>query len=78
MRYCMNFFVDDNQLWRKDSHGAHELVIPPGQRLDIIRIAHDSLSHKAFCATKAHISQRFWWPSMVSDVHWYAKTCHIC
>jgi hypothetical protein len=30
MRYCMDFFVDDNRLWRKDSHGAHKLVIPPG------------------------------------------------
>jgi hypothetical protein len=30
MRYCMDFFVDDNQLWRKDSHGTHKLVIPPG------------------------------------------------
>jgi hypothetical protein len=78
VQYCMDFFVDDNRLWRKDSHGAHKLVIPPGRRLDIIRIAHDSLGHKAFYATKAHISQCFWWPSMVSDVHWYTKTCHIC
>jgi hypothetical protein len=27
--------------------------------------------HIAFYATK---SQRFWWPSMVSDIHWYTKT----
>jgi hypothetical protein len=19
-----------------------------------------------------------WWPSMVSDIYWYTKTCHIC
>jgi hypothetical protein len=30
MRYCTDFFVDDNRLWHKDSHGAHKLVIPPG------------------------------------------------
>jgi hypothetical protein len=78
VRYCTNFFVDNNQLWRKDSHGAHKLVISSGQRLSIIHTAHDSLGHKAFYATKAHISQRFWWPSMVSDIHWYTKTCHIC
>jgi hypothetical protein len=28
--YCTDFFVDDNQLWRKDTHSAHKLVIPPG------------------------------------------------
>jgi hypothetical protein len=63
--YCTDFFVDDNRLWRKDSHGAHKLVIPPGRRLSIIHTAHNSLGHKAFYATKAHISERFWWPSMV-------------
>jgi hypothetical protein len=31
VRYCTYFFVDDNRLWRKDSHGAHKLVIPPGR-----------------------------------------------
>jgi hypothetical protein len=30
VRYCTDFFVDDNRLWCKDSHGAHKLVIPPG------------------------------------------------
>jgi hypothetical protein len=78
VQYCTDFFVDDNRLWCKDSHSAHKLVIPPGRRLDIICIAHDSLRHEAFYATKAYISQHFWWPSMVSDVHWYTKTCHIC
>jgi hypothetical protein len=74
----MDFFVDDNRLWRKDTHSAHKLVIPPGRRLSVIHIVHDSLGHKAFYATKAHISEHFWWPSMVSDIHWYTKTCHIC
>jgi hypothetical protein len=78
VRYCTDFFVDENRLWCKNSHGAHKLVIPPGRRLDIIRITHDSLGHKAFYVTKARIGQHFWWPSMVSDVHWYTKTCHIC
>jgi hypothetical protein len=78
MQYCMDFFVDNNRLWHKNSHSAHKLVIPPGRRLSIIRTAHDSLGHKAFYTTKAHISECFWWPSMVSDVHWYTKTYHIC
>jgi hypothetical protein len=59
VQYCTDFFVDDNRPWRKDTHGAHKLVIPPGRQLSIIRITHDSLGHKAFYATKAHISECF-------------------
>jgi hypothetical protein len=31
VQYCTDFFVDDNQLWHKDTHSTHKLVIPPGQ-----------------------------------------------
>jgi hypothetical protein len=31
VRYCTDFFVDNNRLWHKDSHGAHKLVISPGR-----------------------------------------------
>jgi hypothetical protein len=78
IRYCTEFFIDDNRLWRKHPQGVHKLVISPDHQLNIIRIAHDSLGHKAYFATKAHIDQQFWWPSMASDIHWYTKTCHIC
>jgi hypothetical protein len=77
MWYCTKFFVDENWLWYKNSHREHKLVVSIDHRLDIIHIAHDPLGHKAFYATKSHIEQRFWWPSMVSDICWYTKTCHI-
>jgi hypothetical protein len=57
IRYCTEFFIDDNRLWRKHPQGAHKLVISPDHQLNIIRIAHDSLGHKAYFATKAHIDQ---------------------
>jgi hypothetical protein len=31
VRYCMDFFVDDNRLWCKDTHGTHKSVIYPGR-----------------------------------------------
>jgi hypothetical protein len=77
IRYCTEFFIDDNRLWCKHPQGAHKLVISPDHQFNIIRIAHDSLGHKAYFTTKAHIDQWFWWPSMASDIHWYTKTCHI-
>jgi hypothetical protein len=57
MRYCTEFFIDNNQLWRKHPQGAHKLVISPDHQFNIIRIAHDSLGHKAYFTTKAHIDQ---------------------
>jgi len=78
MRYCTDFFVDDGRLWCKNSHGAHKLVAPPETCLNIMRTGHDDIGHKSFYATKAHIMERFWWPNMLADIHWYTCSCHIC
>jgi len=43
-----------------------------------MRRAHDEIGHKAFFATKSHIVERFWWPNMLADIHWYTRTCHLC
>jgi hypothetical protein len=37
MQYCTDFFIDDNRIWHKDSHGAHKLVISPGRQLDVCK-----------------------------------------
>jgi len=78
MRYCTEFFVDHDQLWRKSSQGAHKLIPSPNRRFDILRTCHDEIGHKAFFATKSHIAQRFWWPGFIADIQWYTKTCHLC
>jgi hypothetical protein len=57
IHYFTEFFIDDNQLWRKHPQGAHKLIISPDYRFNIICIAHDSLGHKAYFTTKAHIDQ---------------------
>ena len=36
MRYCTEFFIDEGRLWRKDSHGAHKLIVWPHQRLNVM------------------------------------------
>jgi len=78
IRYCVEFFVDSNRLWRKDPQGAHKIVAPPSKRMSILRNAHDAVGHKGFYATRAHILERFWWPSMQPDVQWFIRTCHLC
>jgi len=40
--------------------------------------AHDHNGHRGFFATRALLSQRFWWPEMESDIKEFVKTCHPC
>ena len=78
IRYSFDFFVLDSQLWRKDSQGAHKLVLPPERRLQIIHAAHNDLGHKGHHATQALVTERFWWPHMITDIAWLIRTCHVC
>ncbi len=78
IKYATGFFLSDNRLWKRNTHGAHKLVVPPHDRWSILRSGHDSAGHRGIWATRQLISERFWWPSMNSDVAWFVKTCHPC
>lgn len=78
LRYCTEFFVSSDRLWRKDSKGEHKLVIPPSRRMFIITSAHSDVGHHGYFATHALIAVRYWWPYMGHDIGWFVKTCHIC
>ena len=77
MRYCTEFFVSDNRLWRKDLKG-HKVVIFRDRRLFLISTAHNDVGHHGFFATHALISERYWWPHMAQDIAWFILTCHMC
>jgi hypothetical protein len=78
LRYCTEFFVDSDRLWRKDRKGEHKLVVSQDRRIFILASAHDDTGHHGYFATHAHISLRYWWPFMGNDIAWFVKTCHIC
>jgi len=44
----------------------------------MLTAAHDHNGHRGFFATKALLTQCFWWPEMEKDINWYVKTCHVC
>jgi hypothetical protein len=44
----------------------------------MLEAAHDSLGHQGTYAAKELLLQRFWWPELERNVHWYVKTCHMC
>ena len=78
IRYATEFFPDQDRLWRKDSHGAHKLVLHPERRLYVLRHIHDNIGHHRFYATRATLLQRFWWPHLQADLVWFIRSCHIC
>ena len=78
IKYCTQFFVDGDRLWKKDPKGAHKLVVFAPKRLAILRQAHDDVGHRGRFATQQLIAERFWWPFLREDVAWYVRTCHLC
>lgn len=78
MRYCTEFFITDDKLWRKDPMGQHKIVIPQERRLFLLASAHNDVGHHGVYATNALLTQRYWWPMITQDVGWFILTCHIC
>ena len=78
LRYCAEFFIASNKLWKKDAQGRHKLVAPPDRRINILIAAHDNVAHKGFFATRVLVAERFWWPLMRQDIAWFIRSCHLC
>jgi hypothetical protein len=78
MRYCTEFFVLGDRLWRKDTKGHHKIVISQDRRLFLISAAHDDVGHRGFYATNSLLSDRYWWPFMAQDIAWFIQTCRLC
>lgn len=79
VRIAKNFFLDEEgRLYKRDANEKHKLVVEKEHRMYMLEAAHDSLGHRGTYATKELLLQRFWWPELERDVHWYVKTCHLC
>jgi hypothetical protein len=78
-RNAKQFYLDENnKLFRRAPDGKLKAVIEKTHRMYIMRSLHDHLGHKGSFATKEFVSERFWWPEMEQDIHWYVKSCHVC
>ena len=60
IRKASGFFVADERLWKKDFRAKHKLVVDEEKQLDLLRQAHDDLSHKGIFTTRTWILERFW------------------
>jgi hypothetical protein len=72
------FFMLEENLWRRDHHGKHHLVVQPHKHYRILREVHDDLGHKGVYTTRIRLMLRFWWLHIIEDIKWYIKTCHEC
>jgi hypothetical protein len=48
MKYATGVFLDSERLWRKDSHGVHQLFIPKDRRIMVLRELHNNIGHRHF------------------------------
>jgi len=72
------FLISGGRLWRRQADGRHQLYASYLQHYALVRDAHNKLGHKGFYSTRRTLLDRFWWPSLESDVKWYVQTCHEC
>jgi hypothetical protein len=78
VNHAARFFILEGNLWRREPHGRHQLVVQPHKCLCILKEVHDDLGHKSIYTTRIQLLLRFWWPHIVEDIKWYVKTCHEC
>lgn len=48
------------------------------EQISVMHEAHISTSHAGFKEMKAIVSQRFYWPGMMMDIHRFIATCKKC
>ena len=72
------FFLHADNLWHKNVHGEHKIVISPGRCLKLLTQAHDKVGYHGMYATHTHLVEHFWWPHMSMDVKWFTDSCHVC
>jgi len=78
VRQAVRFFVMEDKLRCREAHSKHQLVLPPSKRYQVLEEAHDNLGHKGIYTISSRLRSRFWWPHIIEDIKWYAKTCHEC
>lgn len=83
------WWIDNNRLYKRarlpypdlaDSKNSWLLVVPREERSDIIKSHHDppTCGHLGVHKTFSRIAQKYYWPSMRTDVARYIRRCRVC
>ena len=54
------------------------LVLPTPERSEVLRMAHDNLSHMGARRVKSLIKGKFIWPGLGTDIVKYCRSCAVC
>jgi len=72
------FLLFEGRIYKRGVEMQHRLYIRKEHRTYMMTAGHDHNGHRGFFATKALLTQRFWWPEMERDISQFVKTCHPC
>ena len=78
LRQRNRFLWYKNKIYRRGTEEQHRLYVQKEHRTYMMTAAHDHNGHRGFFATRALLTQRFWWPEMESDIKIFVQTCHVC
>lgn len=75
--------VRDGKLYRyqKSNLGLlynWKLVVPPDQKLEILRKNHDDVAHLGVSKTINRISENYFWKDMRNEIKEYIRSCSVC
>jgi Integrase zinc binding domain len=75
-----HYFLYQGTLWRRPKNGQlpQKVIKNPDDRACLCKAAHDNSGHHGCDLTFKKLSDRFFWPNMLSYVAWYCWTCHEC
>jgi hypothetical protein len=74
------YFIHENTLWRRGSHNQlpRKVIKNETDRNRLCKAAHDESGHRGRDPTLKKLSDRFFWPNMLTYVARYCRTCHEC
>jgi len=71
------FVLWDGQMFRRTKNGLRIILSIP-DRVRALRFFHDELGHWSAKATAKFVTDRYWWPNVVSDVYKFVRSCDAC
>jgi len=82
-RNSLRYALHDNLLYHVAYTGEEQrlqLCVPVSKRKQILDLYHRNplASHKGYKQTLSSILKSYYWPSIVSEVKRYVRSCHIC
>jgi hypothetical protein len=71
------FLDDDGLLYKGDSNGNHQLIVPATLAHEVIKQNHNPAyaAHPGIRRTYDLIDLRYWWPGMRKAIEGYVKSC---